>query len=574
MDIKIVFQQILNIINKFNPKQKIVIASTVVAVIGFVVFLAVYNAKTSTTSDGYKVLFDGVDSKDAALIIQQLQQDNIPYKIPREDVILIPQDKVYEERIKLASAGLPKSSQIGYELFDTQEFGATDFDQQIKYLRAIEGELSKTIQSLRPVEKADVSIALPKESVFVSKDVPPTASVVLTLVPNMVLSTKQVIGIKNLVAASIPKLKAENVRIVNQDGEPMGEGDELTTSRELAAAQLKYKQNLEKVYEEKILNILAPVVGGQNRVVAKINIDFDFSQKESTKEQYDPENVVRSEQNLEEKREGYKPKEIGGVPGAVSNIGPVQGLEDNELKEKYEKSQTTTNYEISKTTSSIKGEFATIKRVSAAVVVDGKHEVIDGPNGEEVKYTALSEEELTSISALVRQAIGYSQDRGDEVSVSNFRFDTKLASIEVRSKYEIVMDEIKRFATPLAPLLKYLVAAIVLFIFYKQVIVPFVNKMLSDAVDEDGMPESLISMDEDDENDADKLGDLRKKIEVQLGIGGGVNEDEVRYDVMLEKMRAIVEEKPEEVASLFQTLIRDELGIEALPDMGGGKKKG
>jgi len=572
LDFRLIFQQILNIINKLSGKQKIVIAGTLIAVVMFVVFLVVYNGKSGSTADGYKVLFDGVDPKDAALIIQQLQTDNIPYKIPKEDVILIPEDKVYEERMKLAGAGLPKSSQVGFELFDKQDFGATDFDQQVKYLRAIEGELSKTIQSLRPVQKATVSVAIPKETVFVSKDIPPTASVVLSLNPNMQLSSKQIFGIKNLVASSVPKLKPENVRIVNQDGEPLGEDDELTTSRELAASQLKYKQNLEKVYEDKILNILTPIIGGQNRVVAKVNIEFDFSQKNSTQEKFDPENVVRSEQNLEEKREGFRPKEIGGVPGAVSNIGPVQGLEDNELKEKYEKTQATTNYEISKTTSSIKGEFATVKRVSAAVVVDGKYEIANNNGIEEVIYTPQSDTELASIQDLVKQAIGYAQNRGDEVTVSNFRFDSKLTAMEPRGKYEIVMDEIRRFAGPIAPLFKYLVAALVLFIFYKKVIVPFIDKMVSEHEDDDSKLSSLIDISGEDEDDNDKLGDLRKKVEMQLS-GGGINEDEVRYDVMLEKMKAIVEEKPEEVAALFQTLIRDELGLEGMMDIGGKGKK-
>lgn len=428
MDIRAVIEQLQRLFSKLTTKQRIVVASTIISVIGFIIFLVVYNARTSNEFDGYKLLFDGLTPKDSALIVQQLQTDKIPYKLPNESTILVQSDKVYPQRIKMASMGLPKSSQVGYELFDKQEFGATDFEQKIKYLRALEGELARTIESLQPIEKASVNIALPKESVFVSKEIPPTASVVLTLNVGQILSQAQIYGIKNLVSSSVPKLEAENVKIINQNGEPLGENDELADSKERAQAQLRYKQNLEKMYEDKIVHILAPIIGGVDKVVAKVTMEFDFDQKESEQEVFDPNNVVRSEQTLEEKREGFKPKEIGGVPGAVSNIGPVEGLDENNLRDKYQKSQTTTNYEITKTTSKIKGEFASLKRISAAVVVDGKYAKLEDGT---LEYAALDENDVTKIDSLVRQAIGYNPERSDEVTVTNFRFDHQIGRAHV-----------------------------------------------------------------------------------------------------------------------------------------------
>lgn len=571
MDLKALFEQIRSLYKRLNQKQKIVILATIVAVVGFIAALVVWNSsnKAGVLYPGYAVLFEGVSPEDGALIVQQLQQDRIPYQIPKENTILIPQESVYEQRMKLASNGIPKSSKIGFEIFDTKDFGATDFDQRIKYLRALEGELSRTIESLAPIQKATVHLAQPEKTVFVSEQTPPTASVVLVFKPAQALTPKQISGIKNIVSSAIPNLTVENVEVVNEKGEPLSELDELGGARELAAAQLRYKTNFEQTLEEKIVNILAPITGGREGVVAKVTAEFDFAQKESTQEYYDPNNVVRSIQDLEEKREGFRPKEIGGVPGVVSNIGPVQGLEDEDTKERYEKTQNTTNFEISKTISNIKGEFATIRRLSAAVVVDGKYSrQLDEEGVEKLEYTALSDEEMEQISALVRQAIGYSQQRGDEVSVSNFQLNGQLSGFKARTPLERFLEGASALLAPFMPLLKYAIVGLILFFFYKKVIVPFSERMLEARADEEEELDSLIKIDEDEEENSDRLNEVRRRIEDQLGFGSG-NEDEIKYNVLLEKIKEIAMEKPAELANLFQTLVHDELGLE---NMGGGGK--
>lgn len=566
MDLKALFEQIRALYKRLNKKQKIVILATIVAIVGFISALIIWNSsnnKAGVLYPGYAVLFEGVMPEDGALIIQQLQQDKIPYKIPKDNTILIPQEFVYEQRMKLASNGIPKSSKIGFEIFDTKDFGATDFDQKIKYLRAIEGELSRTIESLSPIQKATVHLAQPEKTVFVSQQTPPTASVVLVFKPAQTLTPKQISGIKNIVSSAVPNLTIENVEVVNERGEPLSELDELGGARELAAAQLRYKTNFESSLEEKIVNILAPITGGVEGVVAKVTAEFDFAQKQSTQEYYDPNNVVRSEQNLEEKREGFRPKEIGGVPGVVSNIGPVQGLDDDNTKEKYEKSQTTTNYEISKTISNIKGEFATIRRLSAAVVVDGKYQKqLDEQGVEKLEYTALSEGEMEQITALVRQAIGYNQQRGDEVSVSNFQLNGQLSGFKARTPLERFLDATQALLAPFMPLLKYAIVGLILFFFYKKVIVPFSERMLEARADEEEEIESLLKIDEDEEENSDRLNEMRRRIEDQLGFGAGSNEDEIKYNVLLEKIKELATEKPAELANLFQTLVHDELGLD------------
>ncbi|GAA8992368.1 flagellar basal-body MS-ring/collar protein FliF [Helicobacter pylori] len=557
-------QRIVDFFIKLNKKQKIALIAAGVLITALLVFLLLYPFKEKDYAQGgYGVLFERLDSSDNALILQHLQQNQIPYKILKDDTILIPKDKVYEERITLASQGIPKTSKVGFEIFDTKDFGATDFDQNIKLIRAIEGELSRTIESLNPILKANVHIAIPKDSVFVAKEVPPSASVMLKLKPDMKLSPTQILGIKNLIAAAVPKLTTENVKIVNENGESIGEGDILENSKELALEQLRYKQNFENILENKIVNILAPIVGGKNKVVARVNAEFDFSQKKSTKETFDPNNVVRSEQNLEEKKEGASKKQVGGVPGVVSNIGPVQGLKDNKEPEKYEKSQNTTNYEVGKTISEIKGEFGTLVRLNAAVVVDGKYKIAlkDGVNT--LEYEPLSDESLKKINALVKQAIGYNQNRGDDVAVSNFEFNPMAPMLDNATLSEKIMHKTQKILGSFTPLIKYILVFIVLFIFYKKVIVPFSERMLEVVPDEDKEVKSMFEEMDEEEDELNKLGDLRKKVEDQLGLNATFSEEEVRYEIVLEKIRGTLKERPDEIAMLFKLLIKDEISSDS-----------
>ncbi|GHR49187.1 flagellar M-ring protein [Helicobacter pylori] len=564
MDLKVLLQRIVDFFIKLNKKQKIALIAAGVLITALLVFLLLYPFKEKDYAQGgYGVLFERLDSSDNALILQHLQQNQIPYKILKDDTILIPKDKVYEERITLASQGIPKTSKVGFEIFDTKDFGATDFDQNIKLIRAIEGELSRTIESLNPILKANVHIAIPKDSVFVAKEVPPSASVMLKLKPDMKLSPTQILGIKNLIAAAVPKLTTENVKIVNENGESIGEGDILENSKELALEQLRYKQNFENILENKIVNILAPIVGGKNKVVARVNAEFDFSQKKSTKETFDPNNVVRSEQNLEEKKEGAPKKQVGGVPGVVSNIGPVQGLKDNKEPEKYEKSQNTTNYEVGKTISEIKGEFGTLVRLNAAVVVDGKYKIALKDGANTLEYEPLSDESLQKINALVKQAIGYNQNRGDDVAVSNFEFNPMAPLLDNATLSEKIMHKTQKILGSFTPLIKYVLVFIVLFIFYKKVIVPFSERMLEVVPDEDKEVKSMFEEMDEEEDELNKLGDLRKKVEDQLGLNATFSEEEVRYEIVLEKIRGTLKERPDEIAMLFKLLIKDEISSDS-----------
>ncbi|WP_103648323.1 flagellar basal-body MS-ring/collar protein FliF [Campylobacter concisus] len=556
MDFKALLHQISQIYQKLSLKQKIVAASSIVLVVAFLVFLTLYKSKNENFA-GYSVLFENISPSDSALIVDQLNKDGIKYKLANEGTILVPTSDVYKERIAVATLGIPKESKIGFEIFDKQEFGATDAEQRVKFQRALEGELARTIESLSSIQKATVRIAIPKESVFTERQALPTASIVVELKPGVSLNAKQIFGIKNLVAASVTNLSTENVKIVNQDGVALGDEDGEFDS-DAIAQQIRYKREFENNYEQKIVNVLAPIVGGADKVVAKVNIDFDFDKKDTKSEVYDPNNVVRSESNIEEKRQGSAPNEVGGVPGAVSNIGPVQGLDDSTLKEQYNKSSQQTNYEISKKVTNIKGQFASINRVSAAVVIDGLYQSkkdSDGKPTGEVEFTPLSKEQRESITNLIKQSIGYNQNRGDEVSLDNFEFKTG-KDISASEKMD---GFVNNYVVPFMPLLKYIFAALLLYIFYKKVIVPFMQKMLEETKEEEEqVQDGLEDIEVDAEDTLEKFKAARKKVEEQLGLSGEFNEDELKYDVLLEKMRAVITERNEEIAMLLQDMVKND----------------
>ncbi len=571
MDFKALFSQLVVLYTKLTKQQRIIIAAAITGIVAFLIFMVVYTA-SNTNKSRFEVLFDSLSSADAAKVVEQLEKDGIPYEIGANNVIRVPKDVVYKQRISIAALGIPKDSGVGFELFDTQEFGATSFDQNVKYIRALEGELSRTINALGSIESSSVSLALPKETLFIEKAVSPTASVMITLVEGRRLSSKQIRGIKNLVAAAVIKLTPANVVLVNSDGETLGDDDEMAQMGELSSVQQRYKEKEEKKRQKKIIHVLSPFVGGTTKVVAQVTIEFDFSIKNSTSEIFDPENVVRSEQNSEEKREGGTPAEVGGVPGTVSNIGPVQGLKSNQTSEKYEKSTGTTNYEVGKTVSTTKSQFARINRITAAVIVDGKYKNkldADGVVTDELEYIALDETDLQAISSLAGSSIGIDEARGDQLSVKNLQFKRESVSVgEDKVSQALVFSE--TYLAPFSGLFKYIFVFILLLILYKKIISPFAQRMLEISKEEDSLLKPILDIDDDEEEDlVEKVQAMRKKVEDQLGVSGSFNEDELKHDVILEKVKVMAEESPEDIASLLQALLAEEAdSTSAKPERG------
>ena len=560
------FEQVSAVFLNLTKRQKIVVLSSIVAVIAFIVLLILLmrgSGSTQSEFSGYSVLFRNIDPSVSAQVITQLEADGVNYKLADEGTILVPTKDVYKERIAVASITniQGNNGRVGFELFDNKEFGATEDEQRVKFQRAIQGELSKTIESLEPIERAVVYIAFPKESVFTERQTPPTASVVVKLKTNTSLDLGQIDGIKRIVAGSVANLKVENVKIVTQDGIAIGEDTiALKNEQEAAkiAAQVRYKHEFESRYENKIIDMIASFTGSKEKVTAKVTMEFDFSQTDSEREIFDPNSVIRSEQNIEEHKIGRDKPDIGGVPGAVSNIGPVQGIEDNKPAEQYDKTVANTNYEISKQIIKTKPQFATIRRITAAVAVDGRYDYVRDENGDAtgvVKYFPLDEAEMNSITNLVKQAVGYDPNRGDEVTVSNIEFRPNSIAVPL-TKFEAFMESYVNLVLLVA---KYIFAFIVLFVLYKKVIVPFMDKMLKDLTpDDESLLQDSMNVDDEAEDTLERFKAAKKRAEDELGISQDFNEEDLKYDVLLEKMKAIVSEKSEEVASLLQGMIKND----------------
>ncbi|WP_276883001.1 flagellar basal-body MS-ring/collar protein FliF [Campylobacter cuniculorum] len=561
MDFKSMFLQIGQLYQNLTRKQRIVIAASIVVIVGFLVFLSLYRNSGGVGGDGYAILVENVSPASSAAIVTSLEQNNIPYRLRDETTILVPQDQVLRQRMFIASEGLIKDNRVGFEIFDQQAFGATSEEQRIKKQRAIEGELARTIETLEPIRSAKVHIAFPKESVFTERQVPPTASVVLNIKEGLKLTRKQIDGIKNIVSAAVARLSKDNVSITDQNGVPLDEQEAYES--DIIAAQVKYKRDYERDLEEKIISAIAPFAGGRDKIQVNVNTDFDFSKQESQSEIFDPNPIIRSEQTLDEERQGRKDPEIQGVPGAVSNIGPVEGLDNSGQIESYKKNQVTTNNELSKTITNTKKQFGVVLRTSAAVAIDGKYqENVDADGNVQSEYVPVKEEELKKIEEVVKSTINFNAQRGDSVVVQNLPFYRE--SVKVESKVKTFYG---RFIEPFIPPVKYFIAAILLFIFYKKVIEPFTRKMLEDiAAAEEEQQGPNVALD-DAEDALEKFNAARKKVEEQLGFGDNFNEDSIQYDLLLEKLRGLVTDKSEEIAALLQNLVQSDSDFNENKDM-------
>lgn len=543
-EFKNMIHQIGLLYQKLSKRQRLVIAVSIVVVIAFLVFLALYKSSSSAgANSGYAVLVQDIGVGDSAAIVAKLEQNGIPYQLENERTILVPQEHLYQQRMMIASEGLIKDRGTGFELFDNQQFGATSKEMDVKFQRAIEGELARTISALEPVEKAVVHIAFPKESVFTERQVPPTASVTVTLKSKLV--RKQIDGIKNIVAAAVPRLTLDNVHIIDQKGTP------LDLQENYENELLKEIENFRKArvaeLEDKIFKALEPY----GEVRGGVNIEVNSTRMESLIELYDPNTVIRSEQSLKEESQGRKAPVIQGVPGAVSNIGPVEGLDGPNGLEWSKKEQITTNNEVSKTTTNIKNQIATIGKVSVGILIPKKYsDSLNERDEIQRTFTNRTQAEIASIEKTVRDIIAFNPVRGDSVSVSEYEQLPKL-----ESKALTIYD---KYISPLLPSIKYIIAAILLFVFYKKVIQPFMQKMLTDIAEgeEEFKPEEVSV--EEAEDALEKFNKARKRVEEGLGLTDTIDEDSLQYDILIEKLRALVNEKTEEVASVLQSLVESD----------------
>lgn len=493
----------------------------------------------------YAPLFGQMDNAEAAQVMEALGQMGVPYKVSsrlgQAGEILIPEQRIAETRLLLAGQGLPKSADIGFELLQQDAgFGASRLMESARHQRALEGELGRSIAALDPVELARVHLAQPERSVFIRDRRPPTASVVVHLRTGRKLSDPQVAAIVHLVSSSVPALEPDAVTVVDQTGRLLTNNDD-EMGLYANADQLDYTRRLEQTYVERVRSLLLPILGPEGMRV-QVAADLDFSRVERTEELFDPERTaLRSEQISEQERIG---SDLGpmGVPGALTNQ-PPEGGQLGEAGEggagaeipKSRSLDSTRNFEIDRTIAHVREMPGAVKRLSTAVVVD----YIEQTNEEgEVTRIPRPAEELESIRALVREAVGFNEVRGDSINVVSAAF-TGAPEMEPAQFWTQpwFMDLAKLGAGVLLAILVLLT-----------VVRPGVKQLL-------GGPTDLVDHEDGEEGEDDGEGEdhvsLSQQSSAIAALTGPKGPDQQQLD--LDAVRQMVEEDPKRVAQVMKT---------------------
>jgi flagellar M-ring protein FliF len=413
-------------LSKLSINHRMIVLAALAASVALLVAIALW-----TQQPEMQVLFTNLTGEDAAAIVDKLKEIKVPYELSGGGTtILVPSTQVHELRLQLAAQGLPHGGGVGFEIFDRTSIGMSEFVQKLNYRRALQGELARTIAQMPEVERARVHLAIPERRLFANEQERPRASVVLSLRNGFTLSKAQVQGIVHLVSSSVEGLQAKDVTVVDGHGNLLS-GSTADETIGLTSAQLDYQRAVEKDIETRIQTMLERIVG-HNKAVVRVSSLIDFRKIETTEERFDPNGqVVRSEQRGQEKTSGTNGL-VGGVPGVQSNVPP--GAEREPVETSSSSSQIkneTINYEISRVISKIVEPVGIVRQLSVAVLVDGTYETPKAAEGEPAgaepavgkRYVPRSEEELKRIEEIVKKAMGFSEERGDRVQVTNVQFD-------------------------------------------------------------------------------------------------------------------------------------------------------
>lgn len=434
----------------------------------------------------YRVLFSNFSDRDGGAIVAELEKMNIPYKYAEGGgAVLVPANRVHDARLKLASQGLPKGGNVGFELMENQKLGSSQFIEQVNFQRAMEGELARSIESVSAVQAARVHLAMPRDSIFVSEQKTPTASVLLNLHPGRTLDQQQVSAIVHLVASSVPELPPRNVTLVDQNGNLLSDTSKQANANGMDPSQIKYVQELQQSVVRRIESIITPIVGPGN-VRAEATADVDFSRSEQAVESYKPNQtpdaiVIRSQQTSESLNGSTSP---GGVPGALTNQPPAPatapinapGKAPNAAAPPAPAASTSTrkdatvNYEVDKTIQYVQQGVGGLKRLSVAVVVNYRKAV--DKDGKPV-MKPLGAAETAQITDLVKEAMGFNPQRGDTLNVVNSAFATpeQEAIPELPLWKEPANIQLAKDAG------KYLAMAVVLLAIYLKLLKPLLKKI-------------------------------------------------------------------------------------------------
>lgn len=533
----------------------------------------------------YDVLYRGLAEEDAGQIMEALQKANIPFKVDsRTGALMVITGQVHEARLKLASQGLPKGTINGLEALEKQDsFGVSQFMETTRYQHALEGELARSVMTIGAVESARVHLAFPKDTVFARQQQPPTASVLVRLRSGRVLDEGQVAAIIHLIASSVPKLKPDQVSVIDQYGNLLTRtGREGGAGAGLNMDQLEYARRVEERYARRVEDLLTPVWGA-GRVRAQISLDLDFNTSEETAERYEPREEprpIRSEQLLEEHNPRQNPV---GIPGALTNQPPGPAVAPEVVAPQNPanpqnpagapgaaqtaqspplptRKEVTRNYELDKRVTQVRSGPGRILRVSAAVVIDDR---ITFQEGKPVR-TPVTPEEMERITNLIKQAVGFNAKRGDSVNVFSATFaPSSLSALDSLNTLDEVPVPMWQEAWFLE-LVKWAVVALLSLLFLWMVVRPVMRRLLPPPVVAtpalEGGQAALLGADVEDTG-------LEGLLEDQVQIGGALENGRARHalgspvEQLEERMdiaRALVAEDPKRAVQVIKNWLTSE----------------
>lgn len=460
-----------NLWSGFSLTKRMIVAGIAVVVVAGFIGLAIW-----LNMPEYKLLYTNLSPEDASRIVKMLQTDKVSYRLENDGTtIMVPAAQVYDLRLKVAGEGGLVGQGIGFEIFDQTKVGQTDFVQKVNYMRALQGELARTISEFPSVENARVHLVIPRRSLFVEERQAPSASVVLKLQnPQQKPDPKEITAILNMMLMSVEGLDKAHVSITDNTGKVLYEPQEDSLTAH-SATQLEHRLQVQRDLERRIEELLTPVFG-PGKVIAKVNADLDFSQKTIRREIFDPETAtVRSQQTSEESQQGQANLESGtpevnfrgdGVMGTVST--------QNGSRE-----TRTTNYEINKEEQNIISNVGDVTRLTVAVIVDGTYQKVD----DKWEFAPRSKEELDRVHALVANAVGINEKRGDMLEVSSVAFNDTERPVDPNMA-EVVAQYADRLGKPL-------LNALLAFLFLMLVVRPVVLALIRPKVEAGEMVEGL-----------------------------------------------------------------------------------
>lgn len=512
--------------------------------------IVIWSSKTD-----YKVLYTDLTKDDSAVIARMLEEGKINYQMADDGkTIKVPEDQVDIWRLEIAKKGVNFTGTVGYEVFDKQAFGTTSFVQKINKQRALEGELVKTIMHIKGVTRARIHLSIPDSSPFVSERKPPSASVVLDVERGVTMTGDEIKGIQSLVSSSVDGMRSHHVVVIDSRGKKLSENDGDNMSTE-TANRIALETKLNSQYEKKVEEILSRVIG-EGKVIAKVAIKMDFTEKVETQTTYDQENsAVVSEVRNEQKMVGVRPSPQG-LPGARSNLpgeAPQPGIP--ETRNDVDKSLVTRNMAVPTIVTKSKKPTAEVSNMSVAVMVDGKKVPVLGKDGAPVvnedgitvtKYQAWSEEELQNFQAIVGSALGINATRGDKLVIKNMEF-----AKEDLSEMEAIM-RARENRELMKNITKYLAIGAIISLFFFMVVRPFIQWLTENSVEsiEDFLPKTIEELEKIQANQRlPGLEDVLPSIEDRL------NPEKIEGNMLREKIISLVEQNPGKAAQVIHEMI-------------------